>query len=167
MIQVANRNIPRMFQITPCVISVLFWEFHENPVNRFSAMLLGGMDSSGKVEKISCVQGVEWNILKMFPIVLCIKSHLPWKFHENPFSRFSIMLLTDRQTDRQTDERAIGDCALAKIWRFVCETETNFWYPVQFHTFWAFDRFSSSNIDRAIAVQSFDLFVILMTSSVM
>ena len=42
-----------------------------------------------------------------------------------------------------------------------------FWYPVQFHTFWAFDRFSSSNIDRAIAVQSFYLFVALMTSSVM
>ena len=38
----------------------------------------------------------------MFPIVPYIKSHLPFKFHENPFSRFPEMLLTDRQTNRQT-----------------------------------------------------------------
>ena len=54
------------------------------------------------VEK-SCVQGVQWNILKMFPIVPCIKSHLPWKFHENPFSHFSVIMLTDRQTNRQSN----------------------------------------------------------------
>ena len=91
-----------MFHIAPCVKSFLFWKFHENPFNRFSVMLLRGMDSSGKVGKTSCVQGVKWNILKMFPIVPCIQSHLPRKFHENPFSRFSVMLLTGRQTDRQT-----------------------------------------------------------------
>ena len=36
--------------------------------------------------------------------------------------------VTDRRTDRdgQTDERAIGDCALAKICWSVCETETWF-----------------------------------------
>ena len=90
------------------------------------------------------------------------------KFGDDMSKRSWVMLdKTDRQTDRQTDERAIGDCVLAKICWSVCETETNFWYPVQFHTFWAFDRFSSSNIDRAIAVQSFDLFVALMTSSEM
>ena len=40
----------------------------------------------------------------MFSIVPCIKSHLPWKFHENRFSRFSVMLLTDRQTNRQATD---------------------------------------------------------------
>ena len=39
----------------------------------------------------SCVPGVEWNILKMFPIIPCIKSHLRWQFHENQFSRFSVL----------------------------------------------------------------------------
>ena len=34
----------------------------------------------------------------------------------------------------------------------------------KFATFWAFDRFSSSNFDRAIVVQSLDLFWDLMTS---
>ena len=43
----------------------------------------------------------------MFPIVSCINSHLPGKFHENPFSRFSVMLLTDKQTDRQADKHTI------------------------------------------------------------
>ena len=39
----------------------------------------------------------------MFSIVSCIKSYLPWKFHQNPFSRFSVMLLTDIQTNRQSN----------------------------------------------------------------
>ena len=95
-----------MFQIAPCVMSVLFWNFHENLFSRFSAMVLRGMDCSEKVGGKSCVQGVKRNIQKMLPIVPCIKSHLPWKFHENPFSRFSVMLLTDRQTDGQTDRQA-------------------------------------------------------------
>ena len=106
-IQGVNRNIQKMFQIVSCVMSVLFWQFHENPFNRFSAMLLRGMDSSQNVEKNSCVQGVKWNIPKMFPIVSCIKSDLPWRFHENPFSCFSVMFLTDRQTDRQTKQRTM------------------------------------------------------------
>ena len=33
---------------------------------------------------------------KMFKIVHCLISNLSWKFHENLFIRFSIMLLTDR-----------------------------------------------------------------------
>ena len=72
-------------------------------------MLLRGMDCSEKVGKKSCVQGVAWNILKMIPIVPCIKSHLTCKFHENPFHCFSVMLLTDRQTHRQTDRATDND----------------------------------------------------------
>ena len=66
-IQGVNRNILKVFQIAPCIKSVLFWKLHENQFNRFSAMLLRVMDSSEKVGKNSCVQGVKWNILKMFP----------------------------------------------------------------------------------------------------
>ena len=48
------------------------------------------------------IQGLDHNIPKMFQIVLfmCV---LCWKFHEITFSRFSVMLLTNRQTDKQTN----------------------------------------------------------------
>ena len=69
------------------------------------------IDCFEKVRKKSCVQGVKWNIPKIFPIVPCIKSHLPWKFHENPLRRFSVILLTDRQTNRQSNENHNVDSA--------------------------------------------------------
>ena len=66
-------------------------------------MLLTDTNSSEKVKKnVSYVQGVKWNIPKEFQIVSCTKPHLPLKFHENPFSRFSNILLTDRHTHKQT-----------------------------------------------------------------
>ena len=33
--QSINRNIPKVFQIAPCVKYFLFWKLHENPFNRF------------------------------------------------------------------------------------------------------------------------------------
>ena len=36
-IQGVNRDIPKMFQISPCVKSVLFWKFHEHPFYRYNA----------------------------------------------------------------------------------------------------------------------------------
>ena len=48
--------------------------------------------------RISCVQGVKWNILKLFKIIFCTKSLLPWQFHENPFTRFSVK--TDKHTNQ-------------------------------------------------------------------
>ena len=50
----------------------------------------------------------------------------------------------------------------------ICMWHWNFNHgqPVQFPTFGAFDCFSSANIDRAMAVQSFDFFWDLMTSSI-
>ena len=57
-IQGVNRNILKMFHIAPCVKSVLFWKFHENPFNCFSVMLLRAMDSSEKVrKKVLCSRG--------------------------------------------------------------------------------------------------------------
>ena len=61
-----------------------------------------------KSGKYSCVQGVKWNILKMFLFVPCIKSHLPWKFHEYPFSRF-FRNVANSQTTRQTDKPTDND----------------------------------------------------------
>ena len=76
--------------------------FDENFMKiRFPAMLLTDTDSPGKVKK-SCVQRVKWSIPKMFQIIPCTKSHLPWKFHENPFSRSSVIVLTGRQTNKPT-----------------------------------------------------------------
>ena len=90
-----------MFQIAPCVMSILFWKFHANLFNHYSAMLPRGMDCSEKVGGKSRVQGVKWNLPKIFPIVPGIKSHLPWKFHENQFSRF-FRNVANRPRNKQT-----------------------------------------------------------------
>ena len=116
-IQGVNGNIPTIFQLAPCVKFVLFWKYHENRFNRFSSMLLRVIDSSEKIGTKNPVfkglNGISWNV-QIFP---CMKSHLPWKCHENPFSRFSEMLLTDRQTNRQTrrpvmmpDDAIVDNC---------------------------------------------------------
>ena len=59
------------------------------------------------LKKIFCVQGVKRNILKLFQMVSCTKSHLSWKFHENPFTRFSVMLLKDKQTHKPTEMKTL------------------------------------------------------------
>ena len=112
--QGVNRNVPKMFQIAPCAMCVFFWKFHENPFNSFSAMLLTDMDSSEKVKRNSCVQGVEWNILKMFPIVPCIKSHLAWEFHKKSVQPF-FRNVANRQTDRATDKDENITFAMAEV----------------------------------------------------
>ena len=40
---------------------------------------------------------VIWNSLKILLIVPCAMSALYWKFHENPFLSFCVMLLADKQ----------------------------------------------------------------------
>ena len=49
---------------------------------------------SRKYKNPSWIQGVNHIILKMFQIVHCVMSHIGWKFHENTFIRFPVMLLT-------------------------------------------------------------------------
>ena len=56
-------------------------------------------------ENNSCMQGVERNIPKMFPVVHCVIFDLSRKFHVNPFSRFPVMLLGDTQTHTQTNQQ--------------------------------------------------------------
>ena len=45
--------------------------------------------------KKSYFQGVERNIPEMFQIVPCVICDISCKFHENPFIRFSVVLLKD------------------------------------------------------------------------
>ena len=101
-IQGVNRNIPKMFQIAPCVKSVRFWKFHKYRFNRFSAILLIVMDSSEKVEqKFLCSRG-----LMEYPenVPNCSLYQAPptlqisWKSVQ-PFFRN----VANRQTDKQTN----------------------------------------------------------------
>ena len=46
-------------------------------------------------ENRSGIQGINCNTPKMFHIVPCPMASLSWKFHENPFMRFPVMLFTD------------------------------------------------------------------------
>ena len=48
---------------------------------------------------------VTQNIHNIFPFVLCVVSKLSWKFNENLLIDFSVMLLTEKRTNR--DENII------------------------------------------------------------
>ena len=68
-IQGVNRNIPTIIPVALCVMTILFWKFHENPFNRFSAMLLRGMDSFQKVKKNYLFKGLNatsWKCSQLF-----------------------------------------------------------------------------------------------------
>ena len=67
-IQGVNRNIPKMFHSAHCVKSVIFWKFHENPFNRFSVMLLRGMDSSEKSPVFKGLNGTSWKCSQLFHV---------------------------------------------------------------------------------------------------
>ena len=103
-IQGVNRNIPKMFQIAPCVKSVHLWKFHENPVNRFSAMLLIGMDYSEKVGKkvLNGLNGISWKCSQLF---LVSSPTYPENFMIIRSAVFSVMLLTNRQTNPGNGQR--------------------------------------------------------------
>ena len=52
-------------------------------------------------KKQSRIQTAHRNILKMFRIVTCLMSHVCWKFRENPFFHFPVMLLTYKLTNNR------------------------------------------------------------------
>ena len=62
----------------------------------------------------------------MFPIVPCIKSHLPWQFHENPASRF-FRNVANRQTYRHTDKATDNDenITFAMVEVIITESDKN------------------------------------------
>ena len=50
-----------------------------------------------------CVWRVIWNTPKFNQLCLCITAELSRKFHQNPLRCFWVMLLTDRQTNKQSE----------------------------------------------------------------
>ena len=87
------------------------------------------------VKKYSSIEVVTWNILKIFQNVFCTKSHLPWKFYENPFSRFSEILLTGRQFSvtycaPDVDDDAMTWNILIFLFRLVQDVERTVELPV-------------------------------------
>ena len=51
----------------------------------------------------SSTEGVKHNTPNFFQIVPWILLDLARKFHKNPFMRFCVMLLTDKQTNQPTE----------------------------------------------------------------
>ena len=73
------------------------------PFNHFSAMLLRGMDSSEKAEKnpvFKELNGTSWKCIQLF---LVSSLTYPENLRKIRSAVFSVMLLTDRQTNRQTN----------------------------------------------------------------
>ena len=63
---------------------------------------------------------------------------------------------TDRLTDRQTDRQMKGQSEIAYLPKFAdlyVKLKLEFLIASPISYIWAFDRFSSSNFDRAIAVK--------------
>ena len=51
----------------------------------------------------SFIAAVKHNIPIFFQIVPWILLDLAWKFHKNPFMRFPVLLLTDKQTNQPSE----------------------------------------------------------------
>ena len=101
----------------------------------------------------------------MFPIVPCIKSHLPRKFHENPFRRFSVMLLIDRQTNRQTratDNDENITFAMAEVMNVV--KKAKFWYVEMYIEYWNLPDMDMITEEVIAHERSYWKYVILTTS---
>ena len=49
--------------------------------------------------------GVKQSTPQIYENVPCSMLDLSWKYHENIFMRFPVMLLTDKQTDQQRKKR--------------------------------------------------------------
>ena len=62
-------------------------------------MLLTNKDPDN-IKHESCIQRFKRIIPKVFQVVSYAMIDLSWKFHENPFMHFTVMLLTD-MTPRQ------------------------------------------------------------------
>ena len=58
-------------------------------------MILPTITGQENRKKRSCIQEFNRNIPKMFQVVLWLMCNHCWKFHENPFIHFPVMLLTD------------------------------------------------------------------------
>ena len=104
-IQEINRNIPKIFQTAPCLMVNLCWQFHENPFNRFLAMLLTDT-SPEKIPMFKGLNGTSWKCSRIFLVPSStytenfMKIRLAVSFFRNVAHR-----QTNRQTDRQTNKQ--------------------------------------------------------------
>ena len=102
-IQGVNRSMPKIFQVASCVMSVFSWKFHENPFNRFSAMLLRGMDCSENGGKNPVFKGLYRTSWKCSQLFLVSRPTNPENFMKILSAVFRNV--ANRQTDRQTKQR--------------------------------------------------------------
>ena len=83
----------------------LRWQFHETPFIRFFCNVSNKHGFPGKQEKKTLYRrGLNMTPQKN-PDWSCIMPNESWKFHENPFVRFTVMLLTitNKQVDKPTE----------------------------------------------------------------
>ena len=84
-IQCVKLIIPKMFQIVPCVIAKISWQFHENPLINFTVVLLTNTFGAPRWETMKQSRQV-WNSLANY--FLCHTWHFinmchAWRFHKN------------------------------------------------------------------------------------
>ena len=65
-------------------------------------MLLPDTDYLAKYKKKPCMEGVKHTNHRILQIVPGVMPNISWNLHENPSTRFPVMLLNDKQTHKQT-----------------------------------------------------------------
>ena len=84
-----NITSPKCSRLLLVLCWTFFWKFHENWFIWFSAMLLSDIYSTKNRKWIVLFKGSNGTSHRMFQVVSCTKFHPSWKFHENPFTRFT------------------------------------------------------------------------------
>ena len=136
-IQGVKCNILKMFQIVHGLISVVCWKYHENPFNGFPVVLLTGADSPGKVKDIPVLKVLNGTSWKCSSLLLVPSPIYPENFRKILPAVFPRNVV-NRQIDKQTNERAIGDCILAKIcyYNAHCNGDSENWSIVDYIDVW-------------------------------
>ena len=68
---------------------------------------VAGKHGSSKHKNQPWVKMVKSIIIKIFQIALCLMSKVSWKFHDNPFYHYSIMLVTDTDSPKIEETHSV------------------------------------------------------------
>ena len=97
-IQGVKHTIPNMYQIVPHVITNLSWQFHKKSIHPFYRNIAHIHTCVPRWETAK-QSSQTWKKIDNY---FCVMPDISWKFHENPLTRFSMILLTNTDPGNKT-----------------------------------------------------------------